>query len=166
MITLKIILAKKQEQIRAFKSVIRQVEKMSYIDYDYYANEYHGANIPSNEFDRIAEIASTTIDAMSYSSIDESKPYFDSVKKATAYEAEAIYAYGGEDVAYGLSAASIGSESLGDYSYSANSGIGSSSDTPMYQGVPISPIALSMLSKAGLRNRWAYAYDEECGNDV
>lgn len=134
---------------------------MPYIDYDYYANEYHGTSIPSDEFDRIAEIASMAIDSMSYCIIDDTKSYIGSVKKAVAYEAETIYAYGGADVACGMSGASIGSESLGDYSYSVNSGGSSSRDILMYQGIPISPIALSILSKAGLRDRWAYAYYEE-----
>ena len=140
---------------------------MSYIDYEFYKNVYHGSDIPSDKFEKIAEIASMIIDAVVYCRIDTSKDYMDSVKKAAAYEADTINAYGGADVALGMSDAAVGSESLGDYSYSLKgSGENSSSDIPMYQCVPVSPITLSILSNAGLRRRWAYAYYEDGEEDA
>lgn len=134
---------------------------MAYIDYEYYTNVYHGSDISSDEFDRIAEIASMVIDAIVYCHIDPEKEYMDSVKKATAFEADTINAYGGSSVAFGMSDAAIGSENLGDYSYSLkSSNAGSSENIQMYNGVPVSPITMSILSNAGLRQRWAYAYNE------
>lgn len=140
---------------------------MAYIDYEYYTGEYHGTDIPSDEFDRIAEIASMVVDAVVYCHIDTEKDYMDSVKKATAFEADTIFAYGGSTVVFGVSDASIGSENLGDYSYSLSSAnSGSSGSIPMYNGVPVSPITISVLSNAGLRQRWAYAYDEDGEKDA
>ena len=140
---------------------------MAYIDYEYYSGVYRGSDIPSDKFDHIAEITSMTIDAIVYCQIDTTKDYMDSVKKAVAYEADTIYAFGGTDVVLGISDAAIGSESLGDYNYSLKGSSGSSSsDIPMYNGVPVSPITVSILSNAGLRRRWAYAYSEDGEEDA
>ena len=133
---------------------------MAYIDYAYYTDVYGGKNVPSDEFDRLAEIASMAIDAAAYCDIDTDAEYINDVKRATAYEVDTIYAYGGESVAYGESSANIVSEGLDEYSYS----LGSNADSEkggvaFWNGIPISPIVLSLLSKAGLRNRWVHAYD-------
>ena len=131
---------------------------MAYINYDYYTGQFGGTLIPESEFPRIAEIASMIVDAASYCPIDEEADYFHKVKKAVAYEADAIYSYGGYDAAIGLSDAAISSESLDEYSYSLGNADKSRS-IQMYNGIPVSPLTLSILSNAGLRQRWVYAYE-------
>lgn len=131
---------------------------MAYINYEYYEGPFRGNVIPENEFSKIADIASTIVDAVVYCKIDVDAEYFDMVKKAVAYEADTIYSYGGYNVAIGLSDAEISSEHLGDYSYNLSNNDDSRS-TMMYNGIPVSPITLSILSEAGLRQRWAYAYE-------
>ncbi|MBR6102625.1 MAG: hypothetical protein IKP95_09365 [Ruminococcus sp.] len=133
---------------------------MSYIDYAYYTDVYGGKNVPPDEFDRLSEIASMAVDAAVYCDIDVEADYMDDVKRATAYEVDTVYAYGGESVAYGESSANIVSEGLDDYSYHLSSAPSAASGGVVFcNGIPISPIVLSLLSKAGLRNRWVHAYD-------
>lgn len=129
---------------------------MAYIDYSYYKNEYHGTDIMPDDFDKIAEISSMIVDSIVYCRIDTTKHYMKSVKKAVAYEADTVLAYGGADVAFGLSDTGVSSESLGDYSYSLKENSEQSvNPVPLYYGIPVSPVTLSILSNAGLRNRCA-----------
>lgn len=132
---------------------------MAYIDYTYYADEYHGSEVSSNEFDSIAEIASIVIDSLIYchTPVDEDRSYYDVVRKATCYEVDMIAANGGIKAVQGFSTECITSESVGDYSCSKQIDL---SHRLTLNDIPISPVVLSMLSNAGLRNRWLHAYDD------
>ena len=136
---------------------------MAYIDYNYYTSTFGGTTIDQTEFPRLAEMASDTIDGVAirefvFTDLDEDQQAL--VKKATAYEVEALYSQGGVDAIVGLSAQSINSEQLGDYHVSGGSTAQNSVNVgqiPSMNGIPVSPLAITLLRKAGLMARWAYA---------
>lgn len=130
---------------------------MQYITAEYYNNEFHGTAIDANELTRLIDAASVAIDMAVVSPITT---VTDNVKKATAYEVECLYQQGGIDAVTGFAATGGGkSERLGDYSVSAGSGAAEGGQGITYiNGVPLSPLALALLRKDGLLNRWAYQW--------
>lgn len=131
---------------------------MAYIDEGYYKGTFKGTDIPEKEFPRLAEIASDVIDSIVTVDIDESTAKTDTVKKATAYEVEMLYQQGGVDAVIGFAnGTAIGSESLGGYSVSNVGNNGSQVIMRTKDGIPVSALAISLLKKAGLMCRWAYA---------
>ena len=135
---------------------------MAYIDQDFYRETFCGMEIPANEFDRIADIASDVIFDTCSRKPDEKMSENPVFKKAVCYETELLYEQGGVDAILGFSdaAQSSGSESLGDYSFS--SGTTGQSAVMTSNGIPISPMALMSLRRLGLMSKWVYAdiYDE------
>lgn len=131
---------------------------MAYIDKFFYSVEFKGTPIPDDEFDRLAEIASDVISSIATMGIDEDTANTDKVKKATAYEVEMLYQQGGINAIIGFAEGSaIGSESLGGYSISNTANSGSQVIMRTKDGIPVSSLAISMLKKAGLMCRWAFA---------
>lgn len=136
---------------------------MAYIDYTYYTDTFGGTAIEETEFKRLAEIASDVIDGVAivpfvFNELEESTATL--VMKAVAYEVETLFSQGGVDAIVGLSSQSFNSEQLGDYHVSGGSTAATSvnvGQTPAFNGVPVSPLALSMLRRAGLMQRWAFA---------
>ena len=136
---------------------------MAYIDYTYYTDLFGGTEIEETEFKRLAEIASDVIDSVvlvpfTFEDLEESTAKL--VKKAVAYEVETLFSQGGVDATVGLSSQSINSEQLGDYHVSGGSTAASSvnvGQTPAFNGIPLSPLAFSLLRRAGLMQRWAFA---------
>lgn len=140
---------------------------MAYITKAYYFDTFRGISIEESQFDRLAQTASDVIDAIVLIPIDPDKHDMDSVAKATAYQMEMLVAQGGIEAVVGLSSQGITSEQLGDYHVSG-SAAGTSGDSaaapPSFQGIPISPITLAILRKAGLMQRWLYApLHRKCG---
>lgn len=135
---------------------------MAYIDYDYYTELFGSTEITQTEFVRLAQIASDVIDSVvviSFVFADLSEDNQTLVKKAVAYEAELLDSQGGVNAIVGMSAQSINSEQLGDYHVSGGSTAANSVNTgnvPYIDGIPVSPLAISLLRKAGLMNRWAF----------
>lgn len=128
---------------------------MAYIDYEYFKTEFAGCDIPNPEFLRLVSIASDVIDSIVSIDIDENADYMNSVKKATAYEVEMIYAQGGADAITGMASCNaVSSESLGSYSISMSNN--SNNSVKSKGGIPISELSISLLKKAGLMSRWAY----------
>lgn len=131
---------------------------MAYIDEGYYKGTFRGTEIPEKEFPRLAEIASDVIDSIVTVEIDKNTAETDTVKKATAYEVEMLYQQGGVDAVIGFAnGTAIGSESLGGYSVSNVGNNGSQVIMRTKDGIPVSALAISLLKKAGLMCRWAYA---------
>lgn len=131
---------------------------MAYIDKTYYNNVFHGAPIPANEFDRLADIASDVIFGICIIKPTEANLNDDLFKKAVAYQVELLFLQGGIDAIVGLSeAASAGvSEHLGDYSISGGSQRHEAVKT--FNGIPVSSMALMLLRRLGLMCRWAYSW--------
>ena len=135
---------------------------MAYIDYGYYTELFGTTEIAETEFVRLAQIASDVIDSVTviefeFTLLTEAQQTL--VKKAVAYEVEILYSQGGVDAIVGMSAQSINSEQLGDYHVSGGSTAANAMNTgnvPYIDGIPISPLTLSLLRKAGLMNRWAF----------
>ncbi len=140
---------------------------MTYITKAYYLDTFHGTAVEENQFDRLAQAASDIIDAIVLIPINPGEHDMDSIARATAYQMEMLVAQGGMEAIVGLSSQAITSEQLGDYHVSgdAASASGDSAATPpSFQGIPISPITLAILRKAGLMKRWLYApLHRKCG---
>lgn len=128
---------------------------MAYIDEDFYLDKFHGANIPSGEFERLVEIASDVIDSIvscriDFDTMDENS--IDCVKRATAYEVEHLYHQGGVEAINGFAASGIQSESLGSYRITGSTG----SNNLTFNGIPVAALALTFLRRANLMSRWVY----------
>ena len=141
---------------------------MAYIDYAYYTGLFGSTDIAQADFGRLAQIASDVIDNVAviefvFDELSEDEQAL--VKKATAYEVETLDSQGGVSAIVGQSSQSINSEQLGDYSISGGSMAQNAANVgivPFMQGIPISPLAIGLLRKAGLMNRWAYAGYRDC----
>lgn len=128
---------------------------MAYITQEYYTN-FGGNTIPTDKFPRIADIASDIIDSLVIRPIDEDNAeQYALVQKATAYQAEMLYEQGGIDSVVGFASSTGNSEHLGSYSVSSTTN-GKAAIKTM-NDIPVSTLALSLLRKAGLMTRWAYA---------
>ena len=122
-----------------------------YIDYDYYTNEYKGAEVDENEFEQLAKRASDAIDIISHGRL--LKGGFHKlcaykaglVKKAAAAQVEFLAESGGASTLTGettLSSFKIGSFSA---SYEKNA------------GQIISPLTKSFMAMTGLMYTGAQA---------
>lgn len=132
---------------------------MAYVDYAYYNETFKGTQINEEEFFRLSDSASYLIDSIVYCDIDISADYFPLVQKAVCYQIELLNEYGGVSYLNGKGEPQLSSEHVGDYSISVKA-MSEDKDISMFNGIAISTISLSLLEKAGLRNRWAYAYQE------
>lgn len=139
---------------------------MAYIDKAFYDETFKGREIPEEEFDRLADIAS---DVVYETSIIKPLPddlMNETFKKAVCYQVEMLYEQGGVDAVLGFSEAVIasGSESLGDYSVSGNQVYGSMIRT--VNGIPVSPMTIMLLKRLGMMLRWAFTeYYSQRGNN-
>lgn len=135
---------------------------MAYIDKAFYDDTFHGTEIPTSEFDRLAEIASDVVYDVCILKPDAEDLIDAAFKKAVAYQVELLYLQGGVDAIVGLSEAALtgGSESLGDYSTS--SGTTHQAAVLTCNGIPVSSVTLMLLRRLGLMARWAYAR-RRCG---
>ena len=128
---------------------------MAYIDKEYYDSVFKGIEIPEGEFERLADIASDVISEVSIQEITDEDAITNEVKKATAYEVEFLYEYGGLDAILGYANIGGESESLGDYSVSSGSQVQKPVQT--IGGIPVSTMAIVQLRKAGLMKSWLFA---------
>lgn len=130
---------------------------MAYIDSAYYKDTFKGRDIPEDDFERLADIASDFINGICYVKPDSDMKTNPEFKKAVAYQIEFMYEQGGVDAILGRSEASLagGSESLGDYSISTGSS--AQRAVEMYNGIPISSMTIMLLEQLGLMTRWVYA---------
>lgn len=130
---------------------------MAYIDRQFYEESFGGKEIPKEEFDRLADIASDVIYDVCNRKPTEKEVCYVPFKKAVCYQTEILYEQGGVDAILGFSEASQrgGSEHLGDYSISA----GTTHQEAVFTsgGIPISTLAIMNLRRLGLMSRWAYA---------
>lgn len=130
---------------------------MAYIDKTFYDETFHGTEIPDEEFDRLADIASDLVYGICIVKPEAEDLIDATFQKAVAYQVELLYKQGGVDAVVGFSEASYsgGSESLGDYSVSDSSARQEAVMT--YNGIPVSQMTLMLLRQLGLMTRWAYA---------
>ena len=130
---------------------------MAYIDSSYYTDTFKGTEIPEDEFERLADIASDLIYDICRVKPSETDLVDDYFKKAVAYQVEFLYEQGGIEAIMGRSEAAMAglSESLGDYSVSANTGAQQVITTK--DGIPVSSMAVMMLRRLGLMSAWAFA---------
>lgn len=129
---------------------------MAYADKDDYFLVLHRTIVPDEDFFALANSASDIIDSIVTVEIDEETAQSEEVKKATVYQIEMLYLNGGVSALVGQADCNfVGSESLGGYSVSGSNA--SSSKVVTKDGIPVSSLTISLLKKAGLMSRWAYA---------
>lgn len=130
---------------------------MNYISYDYYISVFNGSTVPLDEFEHIAASASTVVDMLVTRPITDLN---DNIRRAVAYEADALYIQGGVDALSGFAGITSGvDERIGDYS------IGTpyvSNEKRCYSigGVPVSGLTLAILKKEGLMSRCVFAEED------
>lgn len=134
---------------------------MAYIDKQYYDLTFVGTDIPEEDFNRLATIASLVVSGVAIQAITDEDALTDEVKMATAYEVEYLYEHGGIDAILGFADTANVNESLGDYSVS----IGNSQNKEnAIDGIPVSSMAILLLRKAGLMSRCLYARIDPYGD--
>ena len=130
---------------------------MRYVDYDTYVVTFGGFSVPRSEFDFLSLAASAIVDLLVTRPIET---VTDTIRLATAYEVETLYAQGGPDALAGLATVTSGiTEKLGDYSISTPY---VSNEKRCYSigGIPVSGVTLFLLKKEGLMKRNVYEEDE------
>lgn len=131
---------------------------MSYVTYDYYVTAFGGTLIPEEEFDYLADAASTVVDLLVTVPIVS---VTETVRRAVLYETEVLFAQGGTDAIGGLASVTSGiDERIGNYS------IGTpyvSNQKRCYSigGVPVSGLTLMLLKKEGLMTRCIYGEGDQ-----
>lgn len=70
---------------------------MGYIDYKYYTNTYKGSSIPETAFDRIALIAQSKVDHLTFNRINKKACYMEKVKMCCCELAEYLYKQDNKD---------------------------------------------------------------------
>lgn len=121
---------------------------MGYITEEYYNEVYKGTPVDESELPRLIERASEVIDGMVVYGIDMDKlPEFacELVRRAVAAEVEYLDENGGVSV---LSGCTFSQATLGKFSYSRGT-----SGAFSVSGVPVAPMSVSLLEKAGLLKR-------------
>ncbi|MBO5568819.1 MAG: hypothetical protein J6A79_07825 [Clostridia bacterium] len=127
---------------------------MAYLTYAAYT-EMGKSLVPQEEFDLLADMASDVIDAIVRIPIDSEKHDMEKVAKATAYEVETLYSWGGVSAVYGTGdKQKTVTERLDDYTVTEQSG---STSLLTANGIPIASLAVDILRKLGLMCRWLYA---------
>jgi hypothetical protein len=118
---------------------------MPYIDYAYYTDDFKGASVTQEEFDRLVRRASDKVDSLTsyvlhrvnFMQLDQLIQ--ENVKKATAAQLEYLVTLGGELAVHGDAPSSI---SISNFSYSTKSeGKGTQS---------VSPVVFDYLRPTGL----------------
>ena len=121
---------------------------MGYITEEYYNEVYKGTPVDESELPRLIERASEVIDSMALYNIDTEKlPEFahELLRRAVAAEVEYLDENGGVSA---LSGGAVAQATLGKFSYSKGT-----SGTFNVSGVPVAPMSISLLEKAGLLKR-------------
>ena len=121
---------------------------MAYIDQTYYENTYVGTTIPTEDFPKLSERASSVIDMLTYNRASgrTAEKFVSAIKTATAIETEYLYVNGGVMAFTGNGNNVKKSENIGNYSYSRNfDGMLS------VNGIPVSPLCIAVLDSVGLR---------------
>ena len=130
---------------------------MAYVTLEYYKGTFLGNPIEEADFNRLAMIASDVIDALVTRPINDDTDK-DQLAKATAYQVEYIAAQGGIAAVTGAAEnQKIVTEKLDDYSIAEERTEESKQRLPTINGIPVSPLTLSILRKMGLMSRWYFA---------
>lgn len=130
---------------------------MAYVTKDYYDNQFFGESIDQDTFERYAVIASDLIDSIVMKPIDDTIDK-DQLAKAASYQVELINSQGGVDAITSRAECQMSvNEKMDDYSYSESLSSEASQNQATFNGIPISPITLSILRRLGLMCRWMYS---------
>lgn len=137
---------------------------MTYLTPQEYKDMKGVAKVPDNQLPDLLELASDLVDSIVQCPVPT--PITEDIRKAVAYQVSMLFAQGGIGATLGFSSENFSGESLGDYSYSKGSGGsgGGGSSTPSFSGIPIAPLTINFLRKAGLLRRWVHACREGCNN--
>lgn len=131
---------------------------MAYITMEYYVGTFQGKAIPESDFPRLAETASDVIDMIATKQIDVQSIDTEKLAKATAYEMETLYSQGGIDATTGKASSQLAvTERLDEYSISEQQSNSAAENTISINGIPVSPVTVSILRSLGLMCRWYYA---------
>ena len=133
---------------------------MIFIDKNYYDNDYSGIEISENDFKKYAARASDTVNFLTFGraeNILENKKIsdvlwqkkYEAIRKATAAQTE-VFAAHGESSYTGKASSDITREELGNSAVSYNI---SRKEMREFFGIPISGLAIEILSNAGLLYR-------------
>ena len=122
---------------------------MALVDFNYYSTEYKG-RLTAERFGELAAAAEQVVAALCPLKSPDTAEDTLSVKQAVCYEADFIASQGGAAAINGGAEFLTSQLALGDCKLSR-----SASGIRQIGGIPVSPLTLTLLSQAGLRERWA-----------
>lgn len=135
---------------------------MAYLTIDYYLDTFGGEVTDEALFNRLTTAASDIIDAIVTKPITDEVDK-DMLAKAVAYQVEYIEAQGGIAALTGFADSQRAvTEKLDDYSITEAQTAEAGSNQLSLNGIPISPMTVSILRRMGLMSRWVYASRRRC----
>lgn len=130
---------------------------MGYVTKEYFDKTFHGTSMSDAQFERMAMIASDVIDAVILQPITALTDA-EQLAKAASYQIEYLLAQGGIDAINGASANQFAvTEKLDDYTITEGLSDSAEKNKLSINGIPLSPLTISILKKLGLMHRWVYA---------
>lgn len=130
---------------------------MGYVTKEYFDKTFHGTSMSDAKFERMAMIASDVIDAVILQPITALTDA-EQLAKAASYQIEYLLAQGGIDAINGAAANQFAvTEKLDDYTITEGLSDSAEKNKLSINGIPLSPLTISILKKLGLMHRWVYA---------
>ena len=130
---------------------------MGYVTKEYFDKTFHGTSMSDAQFERMAMIASDVIDAVILQPITTLTDA-EQLAKAASYQIEYLLAQGGIDAINGAAANQFAvTEKLDDYTITEGLSDSAEKNKLSINGIPLSPLTISILKKLGLMHRWVYA---------
>lgn len=124
----------------------------TYCDYEYYIGAFTGSDMTQIDFVPLARAATDLIDGIVTVPIPDK--ITDEIRRAAAYQIELLHQQGGVDAITGFAVNGGVSESLGGYSVGGGGASATQQHAPTVGGIPVSPVTIMLLRKAGHLQRW------------
>lgn len=135
---------------------------MAYLTYAEFVAKFDGTAMDERLFESLAMVSSDIIDAIVTCPITPDVNA-DEVAKATAYQILYLQAQGGLDAINGFASSQTAvTEKLDDYSITEAQTEQAASNQLSLNGIPVSPLAVTILRKLGLMSRWVYSGRRRC----
>lgn len=129
---------------------------MAFVDHEFYADAFNGAEIPQDEFDRLADDASEIIKSIVQREISAEDAVSEDIKRAACYQIEYMFEAGGSlEIENAMLDGAISSEKLGDFSETRTRE--NLTHSHSVGGFPASSMTVNILRRMGYMSRWAYS---------
>ena len=130
---------------------------MGYVTKEYFDETFHGTFMSDAQFERMSMIASDVIDTVVLQPITALTDT-EQLAKAASYQIEYLLTQGGTDAINGAAVNQFAvTEKMDDYTITEGLSDSAEKSKLSINGIPLSPLTISILRKLGLMHRWVYA---------